>query len=95
MPSGEYILRDRHRGRRVRPAGVEREMRDHLRQFAWSDAVVERERELLAHLGRLIPRDQGGDRHQAAIARRQAGTFPEILLHGVLPEPVERGRDTP
>ena len=54
----------------ARPAGVEREMRDYLRDLAGFDAVMERQVEMVGHLDRLVARDQGGKRNDAAVPWR-------------------------
>jgi hypothetical protein len=60
-----------HHGRHgIRPAGVEREMRDDLRNFGWLDPIVEREIEMVRRLDRPIARDQSSEGHHAAVASR-------------------------
>jgi hypothetical protein len=65
----ESIFRDRNCRRGIRPAGVEREMRNDLRDLAWLDAIIERQVEMIWHLNRLITRDQGCDGYDAAVPR--------------------------
>jgi hypothetical protein len=67
---GKDIFRDRNCRRGIRPAGVEREMRNDLRKFAWLDAIIERQVEMVGHLDRLITRDQGCDGYDAAVPCR-------------------------
>jgi hypothetical protein len=43
-------------------------MRNDLRKFARLDAIIERQVEIVGHLDRLIPSDQGGDRYDAAVS---------------------------
>ncbi len=45
-------------------------MRDDLRKFAWPDTTIERQVEIVWHLDRLIPRDQGCDGYDAAVSWR-------------------------
>jgi hypothetical protein len=66
----EDIFRHRNRRRGIRPAGVEREMRDDLRKFAWLDPIIERQVEMVGHLDRLITGDQGRDGDNAAVSWR-------------------------
>ena len=59
-------------------------MRDDLRDFRRRDAVVERQVDVVRHLDRLAARDQHGERHHAAVARRQAGPLPDLAEEAVL-----------
>src|SRR3712207_1279263 len=53
-------------------------MRDDLRDLARLDTVVERKVEIVGHLDRLVARDQGSKRDEAAVPRREIGTFPYV-----------------
>src|SRR5207247_8939439 len=75
---GKYLLRDRGRGHGVRPARVEGEMSDDLRQLRRSEAVVEGQVDVEPQVDRLAAGDQGGQRHDAAVPGRKAGAFPQI-----------------
>jgi len=54
----------------IRPAGIEREMRDDVRNLTWLDAVIEGKVEVVWHLDRLISSDQRGYGNNAAISWR-------------------------
>src|SRR5688572_31537221 len=77
----------------IRPAGVEGEMRDGLRDLARRDAVVERDVEVVRHLDRLIARDERGERHDAAVTWRKTGPLPYLAQQTVLRVLFERRRD--
>src|SRR2546430_4790605 len=66
------------RALRGRVARVESEMRDDLRDLARLDTVVEREIHVVRHLGRLVARDEGRERHDAAVAWRKTGPPPYL-----------------
>jgi hypothetical protein len=51
-------------------------MRDDLRDLARLDAVIERQVEMVVQLDGLVARDQGGERDDAAVPRRETGAFP-------------------
>src|SRR5207244_13129317 len=90
LAPGEDIFRHGDRRRGVRPAGIEREVRDDLGDLARLHAVVERQVEVVRHLDRLVACDQRGERNDAAVARAEATpcryvaekTFLRVLLKG-------------
>ena len=57
------------------------------------DAVIEREVEVVRHLGGLIARDQCGQRDNAAVARVEAGALPKVAEQSVLLIFFKGGRD--
>lgn len=87
----EDIPRDRGRRHGIRPAGVEREMRDDLGNLARLDATVDRQVEIVRQLDDLIASDQGSEGDDAAIPGRQIGALPKITEEVLLRIPIERG----
>jgi hypothetical protein len=67
-------------------------MRDDLRQLARRDAVFQRQGHLEAQFDRLVTGDQRGNNHDAAIARRQAWSCPQITEHALAAVLLQRGR---
>jgi hypothetical protein len=65
-----------------------------LRQ-SFAPALVEREVEVVRHCARLIACDQSRDGDEAAIARRQTRTLPQIADDRDLPVFLERRREVP
>jgi len=63
-----------------------------LRRF---HSAVERESEIVREFHGLVARDQGGDRDDAAVPRRQTWPFPEIAYNNGLAVLFESGRDRP
>ena len=53
-------------------------MRDDLRDLGRLDAIVERTLELARHIDGLVARDHRRQRDDAAVARRQTGTPPQV-----------------
>src|SRR5687768_1176673 len=53
-------------------------MRDDLRDLTRLDTVVERKIEIVGHLDRLVARDQGSKRDEAAGPRCEIVTFPYV-----------------
>jgi hypothetical protein len=90
---GEYVLGDSDRANRVRPTGVERQMRDDLRKLRRLHAVVERKLQVIPQRDRLIAPDQRRDRDDAAIAREKAGALPHLAEQAILRILVERRRN--
>ena len=80
---------------RITPAGVERQVRNDLRDLARLDTVVEREVEMIWHLDGLIARDKGSQGHNAAVARREAGALPYVAEETVLCIGLQRRGDLP
>src|SRR6266851_2916166 len=72
------VFRDRGRRYGVRPARVEREMRDDFGNLARRDAVIECKIDVVRHLDRLIACDQGGERHDAAVAWHESRPLPYL-----------------
>ena len=84
---------DRNGRHRVRPAGIERQMGDDLRNLRRLHAVVERKLQVIRQRDRLIAPDQRGERDDAAIARRKAGTLPHLTEQAILRVFVESRRN--
>jgi hypothetical protein len=78
----EDVLEDRHGREHVRPAGVEGQLGQRFGRLLLGQAVVHRAVEVVGDLGHLAGRDQRADGDQAAVARRQAGTQPEVAEQG-------------
>src|SRR5262249_19213272 len=89
----EDVSRRWDRIHRVRPAGVEGQVRDDLGYLRRLHAAVESEAEVVRQLHCLMAGDESRDRHDAAVARREAWPFPEIVLENLLRVALERGRD--
>ena len=87
----EDTLRDLDGGHGVPPSGVEREMRDDLRDLTRADTVVQSEGEIVRLLGGLIPRNQGRDRDDAAVAGRELWALPQARLQRLPPVALESG----
>ena len=68
-------------------------MRDDLRNLRRLHAVVERKLQVIRQRDRLIAPDQRGERDDAAVARRKAGTLPHLAEQAILRIFVERGRN--
>src|SRR5258708_17399705 len=77
-PLFDDVLHDRQRREHARPAGIEGELRENLSGLLWRQSVVHRPAEMVGNLGDLAGSDQGTDRRQAAIARRQVRTQPQV-----------------
>src|SRR5258708_33518586 len=77
-PFFDDVLHDRQRREHAGPAGVEGELRENLSGLLWRQSVIHRPAEMVGNLGDLAGSDQGTDRHQAAIARRQVRTQPQV-----------------
>jgi hypothetical protein len=93
MAGRKHVLGNSGRSHRVRPAGVEGEMGDDLRYFAGLDTVVERKVEIIRHLDRLVAGDQGRERDDATVARREAGALPYVAKKPILGVGRQRRRD--
>jgi hypothetical protein len=91
----KHIFRHRHRRHGIPSAGVEREMRDDLGDFAWLHAIVEREVEVVRHLDRLMTRDQGRHGNDAAVSWREIRALPQITEKKALRVSFKRRRDHP
>src|ERR1044071_1200401 len=74
----EDVLGDECGGHRRRPAGIEREMGDHLAQLRLGNPVVDGAFKVADQLLLAAERYQGGDDDQATIALRQASPLPNI-----------------
>jgi len=70
-------------------------MRDDLREFARLDAVIEGLVEIVGKRRCLVARDQGSDRDDAAVARREAGTLPYLAVKALLGVLLEGRRNPP
>ena len=68
-------------------------MRDDLGDLGRLHAVVEGQSEMEGHLDRLVARDQHRERDDAAVARAQAGTLPDIAEQAFLRVFVESRSD--
>src|SRR5882672_4058266 len=93
VAGGKDILGDGNRRHRVGPAGIEGEVCDDFRNLARSDVVIEREIEMIWHLDRLIARDQGCQRHDAAVAGCKAGAPPYVAEETALRVGLQRRSD--
>jgi hypothetical protein len=89
------LPRDGDRCHRISPAGVERQVRNDLRDLARLDTVVEREVEMIWHLDSLIARDQGSQGHNAAVVRPEAGALPYVAEEKVFCIGLQRRGDLP
>src|SRR5205814_189679 len=69
----------------IRPARVERQMRDHLGDFARLDAIVERKIDVEGQFEGLVAGDQGGEGHDAAIGAAQSAA--RALTRNPAPRP--------
>src|SRR5262249_46849789 len=78
---------------RVRPAGIEREMGDDLRDLRGLDPMLERKFEVICKSNRLVSSDHCGKRDDAAVAGRQAGPLPHLTEQSILRVFVEGRRD--
>ena len=67
----------------------------HLGNLARLHAAIEREVEIERHLDGLVARDQGCDRNDASVSRRQAGTLPDIAKKRALRVFLQGRRDHP
>src|ERR1700761_1049313 len=71
-------------GARRRPARVECEMGDYFRDLGACDAIFQRALQMKRQLIDAIERDEGRDCDKAAVAWREAGTFPDITEQDVI-----------
>src|SRR5262252_8353443 len=78
LPLLEYILGDERRGHRRRPAGIEGQMGDHFAELVLCQAIVERPLQVASELPFAPQRDQRRARNEAAVALREARTFPNF-----------------
>ncbi len=80
LPSrlAQHFSRDRRRGDRVRPAGVERQVCDRLDKLFACHAILPRQREVRPELIGAIHRDQRADRHETAVSPRELRTCPHV-----------------
>lgn len=53
-------------------------MRENFRDLALREAIIHRPVEMIRHLRDLPRRDQRAHRHKAAVARREAGSQPQV-----------------
>src|SRR5438309_8154985 len=65
-------------GVRRGPSGVEGEVGDRLDELLLRDAVLQCALEVERQFIRAVACDEGGDRDQTAVARRQAGPPPDV-----------------
>ena len=79
----EHVFRHHNGCHRVRPAGIERQMGDDLRNLRRLHAVVERKLQVIRQRDRLIAPDQRGERDDAAIAQRKAGALPHLTEQAI------------
>ena len=77
-PFVEHVLGHRDGGHGVRPAGVERQVRNDLRRVRLGDTVIHRAVQVIGDLRDLTGCNERADRHQTAIARCEIWTKPEI-----------------
>jgi hypothetical protein len=77
------------------PTGVEGQVRDDLRNLSGLDAVFEREVEVIWHFDCLIAGDECRQCHDAAVAKREPGTFPYLAKQAVLSIGRQRRSDLP
>src|SRR5687767_2840466 len=66
-------------------------MSDELGNLGGLDAAVQRDVQVIRHFGRVVARDQRRERHDAAVARRKAGTFPNLAEQAFLGVLLQRG----
>src|SRR5439155_7981048 len=86
----EQLLHLRGSGHRVRPAGVEREVRDELDDLLLGHAVLDGAREMEAHLLGLAGGDERRAGDEAPVALRELRPLPDVSeqhLVGDLAEP--------
>src|SRR5215470_16882527 len=67
-----------------RPAGVERQVRDHLADLIAGDAVAERTLEVAGELLATSQREQRRDGDEAAVALAEAGPLPDVAVKDFL-----------
>src|SRR5579871_5811019 len=80
----EHFLSDRCRRDRYRPASVERQMRDHLNEFVFRQAVFLPKLQMKGQLLGAIERDQRGDCDQTPVALGKIGALPNIAEQHLL-----------
>ena len=74
----EHLSRNLKRGHRGGPAGIEGEMGDRADDLLARYAVFQSPLQVKRHFVDAVEGDQAGDRHQAAIARREGFVLPYI-----------------
>src|SRR5262245_57793824 len=77
----------------VRPASIKRQVRNDLGDLGRFDAVVERETEIVRQLDSLVASDQRRDGHDATVARRKPGPFPQVAQNNLTGVLLHGGRD--
>src|SRR5580704_7230377 len=83
QPLLDDLLHDRKGREHGGPAGIEGELREHLSRLLRRQSVVDRPGEMRGELSDLTGSDQGTDRDQAPIARRQIRPQPQIAEQNV------------
>src|SRR5436190_527559 len=86
----EDFPRDRQRREGIRPADVERQMRDDFCGLRLCQAVIHRPVEVIGHLRDLAGSNERAHRDQAPVARRKIGAQPQITeqyIRGILHDP--------
>src|SRR6266581_979128 len=86
----ENILCNRERREGVGPAGIKRQLRDHLPGLCLRQAVIHRPVEVVRDLRDLPGSNQGGDSDEAPVAWREGRTQPQVAeqnVGGVLYDP--------
>src|SRR3954469_15140484 len=91
--AGEDLLGDGHRGERLGPAGVERQMCDRFDQLVFGGAVVLRVLQVEGELLGVSAGDQCCDRDEAAVAWRELRALPDLAEQNVVGELHESWRE--
>src|SRR6266566_910426 len=87
------VPRDSDGGHGPRPPGVERQVNDHFSELSLRQAVLLRPTEVAWKLLRVAGGDECSDSDEAAVARRELGTFPDIAKQDVVRELRQLGRE--